>query len=332
MIKKIITSSLLFAALMMPTQSLAMPACLNFIKTIDWRYFADEIDFRFKGCRCEVGQVWKAGWEVSLSEVIMSSDSVNDPWMFPCYDIRLDTRVDRPQGNSQASGDGSGGQKNYHMTIFPVFGMLNMFQEVLCFERLGVMNLALMSELLPQARNDVLANIVDGGVTAVLSTVAAASSVVDCASSTAGYPLNSMFWTTGCWTPPGTGSSFVKGSKAIEEAAAEVQKGEIFMHKTTGLTKTSKASFLYLPDSVGSSSNSMCEERLFFERIKTQYTLQLNTPTVGAAFTTGEWPLLFTAFKNKINSADNITFWVWRKRDYCAGAYKCRSTFGTLQK
>ncbi len=326
--------TLLFLAFMY-TSSLSAdaPACLNFISSIDWRHFADSIDFKFKSCVCGEKNTAKAGWSVGISEPIGVLDSVNTPWSFPCLDLKLDTRIDRPQGVSQDGGDHSGGEKNYHFIIFPVFSVMNFAQDTFCFERADTLNIGTMSEVLPQARNDILANIVDGGINLLTANpLAQAACVVDCASSVIGKPINSMFWCSGCWETPKTDSSFVAAQNPVAEAAAHVQKLTRFLHRTSLLSKTSNAKFAFTTSEAGSVANSMCEERYFGERIKTQYQYNLNTPTTGKAFTTGSYPLSTFAFKNTLSSGDDFSMWLWRTRDYCAGAYKCRSTFAGLIK
>lgn len=329
MFKRILIASIF--VLGMSSQAKATAPCLNFIKTVDWRFFADELEFEFKACRCKLGDLeasTKAGFKMSLSEPIAALEATNDPWSFPCLDIGLDTRVDRSHGSSQDGGDNSNGFKYYHFIIFPIFAVLNYNQDTICFERVNLINLGVMSELLPQSKNDILANMTDLGVNLLTANpIAQASCVADCAMSTAGNPANSMFWCSGCWEPPKTDSSFIAGRAPVAESASLVQKMLRFMHRTAMLTKTSNASFAFTTEEAGSVQSSMCEERLFFERIKSQYQLNLNGPTVGSAFVTGEYPMLFSRFKNKITSKDAFSFWLWRKRDFCAGAYKCRSTF-----
>lgn len=322
-------------ALAIPTQSKAdVPPCLNLIKTVDWRYFADELKFDFKACRCKTGDseiATKAGFMMSLVEPIGALESTNTPWAFPCLGLELDTRVDRSQGTSQNGGDGSGGFKYYHFVIFPIFSLLNYAQDMICFERVSVLNLGMMAELLPQAKNDILANITDAGINLLTANpIAQAACVYDCTTSSFNNPANSMFWCSGCWQPPKTDSAFVESKDPIAEGAAHVQKTLRFMHRVAMLTKTSNATFAYTTEDAGSVTDSRCNETLFFERIKSQYSLNLNGPTVGEAFTTGTFPMSFTSFKNKITSKDDTTFWLWRKRDFCAGAYKCRSTFAGL--
>lgn len=329
--KKSIIKTILIAMLSFSSLHASAPACFNFISSIDWRHFTDSIKFRFKSCVCGQGASSKAGWSVGISEPIGVYDSVNTPWAFPCLDLKLDTRVDRPQGTSQDGGDNSGGEKNYHFVIFPVFSVMNFLQDTFCFERLDTLNIGTMSEVLPQARNDILANITDGGVNLLTANpIAQAACVVDCASSITGHPINSMFWCSGCWETPKTDSAFVSAKQPVAEAAAHVQKLTRLLHRTALMTKTSNATFAFTTDEAGSVTDSMCGERLFFERIKTQYQYNLNTPTVGKAFKTGSYPLSFAAFKNTLNSNDDFSMWLWRTRDYCAGAYKCRSTFSQL--
>lgn len=318
-----------------PTQSKADVApCLNLFKTVDWRFFADGLEFDFKACRCKLGDSevsTKSGFMMQIVEPIGAVESTNSPWAFPCLGLELDTRVGRSQGTSQSGGDGSGGLKYYHFIIFPIFSVLNYTQDLICFERVSLINLGMMSELLPQAKNDILANIVDLGINLLTANpIAQAACIYDCATSSFGNPANSMFWCSGCWQPPKTDSAFVESKDPVAEAAAHVQKVLRFMHKAAMLTKTSNASFAYTTSEAGSVQDSRCQETLFFERIKSQYYLNLNAPTVGKAFTTGVFPMTYTTFKNKITSKDNFSFWLWRERDFCAGAYKCRSTFAGL--
>jgi len=329
--KKILLSMIIMMGFVFPStiQAKEVPPALNLFKTVDWRYFADGLEFNFKVCNCKIGAgdvVVKGGFAMTIVEPIGLIEVVNTPWHFPSLGLKLDTRVTRSQGNSRDGGDESGGFKYNHFIIFPVFSVLGYIQDLICFERVNLLSLGMMGELLPQSKNDILALILNP-MPLITGLFCAVASIGDCMASSFGSPINSLTCTSGCWVLPGTASTFVQAKQPVAEAAANTQKTVVMMSQLAMLTKTSNASFAFLSDEMGNLKNSMCGEKLFFERIKTQYAMNLAGPTVGRTFQTGVYNMTYQPFKNKLGSEDAFSFWFWRKRDFCMGAYDCRSTF-----
>ncbi len=312
------------------------PPGFNPVGTIDWNFFADEFEFNFKTCICtpEAGASsigTKAGWKVSLVEPIGLMDQANKSWKFPSFGIDIDNSVTATTGTSAAGMDESRGFKHTHFIIYPIFSILNFVQEYICFERASLINFGRLSEIDPSSKNDIIAGFTKPQMTLFNNPIATLACAGDCAASTIGSPINSMFWCAGCWYPIGTDSKFNKSDDPILDAATLALKDLDQLHRTFALTKSSDAVYAFPTESTGAVQDTQCKEKIFLGIIKSQYSLQLALPTVWDAFTTGVYGPTVTSFKNKITSEDDVVFWLWRKRDFCAGAYDCRSTFGNLQ-
>jgi len=293
-------------------------AILNPVKTIDWSFFADKFEAKFKICSCSVEGnelATKAGFVVSFFEPIAAIEVTNNPWKFPSIGLNFGRSFDRKQGNSR---DSKRGTFRYgHFIIFPIFSVLNFVQDYICFERAGILNFAYLGEIMPQYNNDLMASFVQPDKLLFGNPVAQLACIQDCAGATFGRPVNSLYWCAGCWYPISTDTGFGDGRQPIVEAGTVAAKLLDFMHTTYGLTKTSNVTFVHnLED--GILRNSMCREAYFPHIIKTQYYLQLEP--IGKLRTWAD-------FKMRPEAQDDVVFWLWRKRDECAGAYDCRSTF-----
>lgn len=326
--KKILLSTVLSISLYADT-----PPCFNPIGTIDWTYFGDQLVFFNGACICNLNEgsiaggaaTTKAGWKVSLVEPIGAMESSHKSWEFPCLDIDIDDSVSAKFGTTGDGGDGSGGFVDQHFIIYPVFSILNFVQEYLCFERASLMSLSLMSELFPQ--NDVYAMFIKPQVLLTSNPIAQALCALDCVScAVGGKPLNHLSWCNGCMPPLDTDTKFTYGKKPLPEATSNAVEMLSQGHRELIFSKTSDASFASTNSEAGVLKDSMCQETIYLENIKTQYAFNLGLPTVWDAYKPCTHPMVLD-MKNKLTNKDNAVMWTWRKRDFCAGAYVCRSTF-----
>lgn len=308
---------------------------LNPICSIDWDYFADNIELEFKSCTCKTPGndiATKAGFVMKLSEPIGMIDVTNKPWNFPTFDMDFDDSPDRKQGNShgtQSDPADANAFRYTHFIIYPVFALLNYEQDYVCFERFNAVNLAFLGEIRPDHNSDLIAAFMKPYELLFSNPVAQLACGVDCAASTFNNPLNTMPWCAGCWGGIGTGTGFVNGKNPTTEAALLATRLVDTMHYAYALTKTSSAGLVFTIGD-GVLQDTTCKEAYFPQILKTQYALQLAYPTVWDAQPIGMHPIIWENFKNKPWTGDDFVFVLWRKREFCAGAYKCESTFSGL--
>ncbi|MGP9797064.1 TraU family protein [Halomonas sp. 86] len=101
-------------------------------------------------------------------------------------------------GTDMDGGDGS--FMHYHYYAFPLLMMLDMFVSGSCnSDGFTDLDLMYLSELDPTWNNADLAFFANPEAAAVANPIAAAACTADAAASTAGKPLDSMFWCAGSW-------------------------------------------------------------------------------------------------------------------------------------
>lgn len=142
---------------------------------------------------------------------------------------------------------------------------------------------------------------------------------------------NSMPWSNGCvignvgsttgWLP--AGSDPLAGSTTLLHRMINFMHiGGLSQSETFGFKKSTNISYS-ASGSLPNNVDSMCSEKTFPMIIKSQYKFQLAYPTVGKGTEMGTTPPGFTSFKNIPGSRDDSAYFIWKKRDYYAGAYAC---------
>ncbi|QEH06500.1 TraU family protein [Sulfurospirillum multivorans] len=307
----------------------------KFYKNIDYDFFFDKLEVSFDICKCEIetSDQWLAGFKYTLVEPIGFIESSITPMHFVGLDIKTADakKLMRKQGTSR-KGDDSTTFRHAHFIIFPVLGYtLGLVQDFFCFERASVFNMAYISEVIPSHNNDLVA-LAEETVKPVskiwfANPVAEAACGADCASSTAGYPINSLYWCDGCrGSVTGSDTGWSRASEPLEDTESVAFRVINRMHAYSGMLKTKESTFAYNP--VGSHmKSSMCEARYFPVIVKDQYYLQLAKEDKSwDAKNFGKIRFQYD-FKTDPTDEDSVFFWLWRERNMCGGAAKCRSTF-----
>jgi len=319
----ILLSSLLFGGATRPV--------FNPIKTIDWSFFANTFEWHNKICSCKIGDsgLEKAGFELSFYEPIGLIDVTATPWQFPSIGLSLDNSLGRKQGTTRDSESGGSAFRYTHFIIYPIFSVINMITDFMCFERLSVLSFGWMAEVNPAHNNDTLASFLNPHK--LLFALASPACIADCVASTTYESMNSLYFCAGCWQPLSTNTGWTDGKQPLTEAGTLATRLLDNMHATYSLSKTSNASFASTSTNA-SLKNSMCRETYFPLVIKSQYNLQQAYPVTWDAVRIGQMRTGWADFKMGKDKGEDIAFWLWRKRDECAGAYDCKSTFAGLSK
>jgi conjugal transfer pilus assembly protein TraU len=103
-------------------------------------------------------------------------------------DIGQGMRPDEDDGNAHYQ---------VHWYVYPVTYLLSMIVDVLCLETQGF-DLAYMTEVDPLWQDDELSFLLNPEAVLFDNPIAVAACAADCAASTAGLPLDPMFWCLGC--------------------------------------------------------------------------------------------------------------------------------------
>ena len=298
--------------------------------TIDWEFFADNFEWTVKSCSCSLGDtgLQKVGFEVSFFEPIALIDITATPWNFPSIGISLSSSLGRKQGTTRKSESGARAFRYTHFIVYPIFSIFNVMTDFICFERLSVLTFGFMAEVNPAHNNDTIASFLNPHK--LLFALASPACIADCASSTLGSSMNSLYFCAGCWEPLSTNTGWTDGQQPMTEAGTLATRLLDNMHASYALSKSSNASFSSLTTNA-SLKNSMCNETYFPIVLKTQYRLQQAYPITWDAVRIGQMRTGWADYKLGKDKAEDIVFWLWRKRDECAGAYDCKSTFSGLR-
>lgn len=322
----------LFFALISLSILKAENVMLNFIETIDWEYMADNTKFTTNLCSCDYKESNGGngvGLKAQIAEPIGLIETTNTPWNVVSMGQKFDKSLTRKQGNSRKNGNN---RRYTHFISFAPMGALNFVQDAVCFERLTSTNFLYWSEIIPTQTSDTMAIFAQSskgplGKIWYNNPIGAAACIVDCAASTYNQPINHLHWCAGCNGITGNNTAYGNG-KAVDPITAHhayALSAIDDLHYAGGLAKISNSSFSFSAST--KIPNSMCSPKYFPLAIKTQYALQLAYPTTGRAQPIGKFRTFWAEFKNKTSSEDDVSTWLWVKKDFCVGATKCKSIF-----
>lgn len=324
-IKKLtVVTSLLFA-----TSSFSAPL-FEFIKNVDWELMGDKTRFSLDLCECSILNDGKgAGFKATIVEPIGIIETTNTPWNIVALETKFQKSVGRKQGVSRSDGQ----NKRYtHFIAFPVMAALNFVQDYICFERLSFTSFLYWSEIIPTQNNDILAlytQLAKGPLSKAWynNPLGILACTVDCAATTFNEPLNSLHWCAGCAGVTGNNTGFGGGKDPdpIMESHVNALSAIDELHLIGTLSKVSSSVFEYSPVPV--IPDSTCRPQYFPMEIKTQYYVQLITPSVWDAVRIGEFAPSHALFKNKPTSEDDVAMWLWSVKETCVGGAKCKSMF-----
>ncbi|WP_457748588.1 TraU family protein [Sulfurimonas sp.] len=307
-----------------------------FYKNLDWSFFFDELKVDFDICACEVEDAnqWPAGFKAHMVEPIGFIEGTNAPWHFPGLGLTLDKSFLRKQGVSRDT-EQAGNFKYTHFILFPVLGWtIGLIQDFWCFERGTLFNLAYLAEVIPSHNNDLIALAEETAkpVSKIWfdNPVAELACSADCVSSSLGHPLDSLYWCDGCrGSVSASDNGFARTGRPYEDTESIAFRMLDRMHTYGGMLKTKESFFAYNP--AGSNLKStLCQAKYFPVIIKDQYFIQMAKGDKSwDAEPFGKLRYMYD-FKSTPTDGDDSFFWLWRARDMCVGAMKCRSTFTGL--
>ncbi|MFC1337397.1 MAG: conjugal transfer protein TraU [gamma proteobacterium symbiont of Clathrolucina costata] len=214
------------------------------------------------------------------------------------------------QGHHQRGGKqgAQGTFMHYHYYSFPLLSIMDMFTNPGCSAD-GYMDLDMMymSEIDPTWNNDELAFFSNPEAAAVANPLAAAACPADAASSTAGNPIDSLFWCAGTWglVYPLSGnqytmSSVVKNTSLLKVKVLAALHRRGLAHRTMG-------------------QDAMCEGMIdvTYSKEMYKYTLMYPLPETDEAHVTGESTFSWGMGRTIPAVGQDLIYMIWRWNDCC---------------
>jgi len=264
-------------------------------------------------CTCKK----KIGFGFSMWEPARLVEVVRRPYCFPLFGGKI---IDPGAGKIGVDGMFMGGRSsdsndndssdkvfyNYHYFAFPLAIILDLFSG--CNpDGFADFDLMYISELDPTWNDDELAFFTNPEVVLVANPVAQAACIADAVASTAGHPLQFMFWCAGSWGGlyPFTGNILTNGSPP-RDSSLIVARALAALHRRALAWKT-----------MGDAAR--CSGYIYPSLVKTQYKFEQMFPLAEAksnhwigqsSFKWGEW-------RNIPGAGEDFVHMVWRWIDCC---------------
>lgn len=257
------------------------------------------------GCQSENGLV-RPGVSASFWVPMNIIDTVSKPYCFMPLGTSITPESMGMLNGSMVSSSQMGNNYGFaqaHYYSVPIWGMLDMYQDIPCIDWESQFDVLYMSEFDPLWNNDLLSLIVNPEALLFGNPVTVYGCIADALSATVFAPINTLFWCMGSWglVYPTTGSVVLKN---IVEANAAVASKVIYR--------------LNRLQTVLQTSDNGCGA--YFPRVwsKNQYRLQLWSPFRDRQCVhIGKSGHLWANGKHPPIGSDNFSWIVWRKVKCC---------------
>ncbi|MFQ5728964.1 MAG: TraU family protein, partial [Waddliaceae bacterium] len=211
---------------------------------------------------------------------------------------------------------GAGGLKSsfYHVHLYryPIFALLNLLTDFgKCTEKKDI-DIAYMSELDPLWPDDRWALATNPEAGFFGSTLAQTACFADCTASSAGRPLDKLFWCAGC-----EGSLFPFTGNVAHHVGG-IQASALLVYRL--LAKLHRGRALK-----GQKEDNFCKEKDMPIIKKSLYKTQLVYPipqTKGPCHPLGKSDLLWGAGKSYPHGGEDFVYLIWKKKQCCLDAVK----------
>ncbi|MCP3922729.1 MAG: conjugal transfer protein TraU [Desulfobacterales bacterium] len=234
-------------------------------------------------------------------------ETVKDPYCFPT--LGGATIGSAPNGTLSGGSDekedgNSATFSQSHYYIFPVWSLMEIMTDSVCFQGSSKLDIGYITELDPFWQSDSMAMLFQPEVLLFANPIAQLSCIADSISSNLGFPLSALFWCAGSHGSvyPLTGAV---NDKNLVQAQMTIAERMIY--------KLSRQALIWDP------AIWACAAMPTPIWVKQNYRFQLSKP-IRTLFShpPGRSDLLWGSLKNPPTGGDNFTWIVFRKRLCCA--------------
>lgn len=259
-------------------------------------------------CLCKRGASITTGVAVSFWEPARVVETTKTPYCFP---LLGGLQINNPTPGSRygtVEDDTPITQQNAHWYMFSVWSLLDLFMDVPCIKPEGF-DIAYLTEIDPTWNNDLTGFLLNPEALLFGNPIAQLACVADSVSSSAGWPLDPLFWCMGSWGSayPLTGSvqegNYTKANAALASRM---------------VYKMSREFLMWDP------AVDLCGAVLTPIWIKSHYKMHEMKPVRGPLMPIGRASVLWEHVKNppygtKGNAPDNFDWMIFRRVKCCMG-------------
>ncbi len=177
---------------------------------------------------------YRVGIPLHLWEAVYTIETVQQPWCSPTLGLDLslsfnalsigDESDDSTQNDKHVSAQA-------HLIKYPIWWLLGLFLDDICFQGSGGLDYLYVTELDPCYNDSSLCVWMEPERLLFANQVAQLICPIDCAASTMGFPLDFLFWCTGCWHGPYPMSKEIPSVDYIQANAGLAAKFIAKMHR-----------------------------------------------------------------------------------------------------
>ena len=254
----------------------------------------------------------RIGLSLGVWEPARLMDVTRVPWCFPNLGgLTIDPGLPAARGRTGSSGgDGAAGSVwHVHYYVYPLLSWIGALLDLGCLEG-GGLDIAWTSELDPAWLDDELSFLLNPEAALFANLPAQAACAADCAASSAGLPLDALFWCAGCqggmYPLTGNVAAHVGGVQASLLAAQRL----VYRLHRLGLAWGTFG------------SGALCGRYPMPVMKKSQYRWQMTQPVPATTALTGCNPtgrssVLWETMRELPAAGESFGYLLWRKRNCC---------------
>jgi conjugal transfer pilus assembly protein TraU len=253
----------------------------------------------------------RAGLPLSMWEAGHLMETVKHPWCSPSVGIQLPVPFNQQAMGSEGQQETSNSQHaaaQVHMVIYPVWILIGLFVDVMCFQYAKSFDYLYVTEIDPLWQNDMWATLLGPEAILVANPVAQMACSIDSMKATINRGLDPLFWCMGAWGSTYPMSENITSAGYVQANAGLASRMIAKLHREMLLWGT-----------IGNPTVSgTCQRYPMPMWMKRQYNLLLLHPIADSKRRViGKPGILWTSGKNVPFTGDDFVFMLYNKRDCC---------------
>jgi len=253
----------------------------------------------------------RVGLTFSMWEAAHLMETVKHPWCSPSVGFQLPVPFNTQAMGSEGLAETTNSQHaagQVHMIIYPVWMLIGLFIDVMCFQHAKSFDYLYLTELDPLWNNDMWATLLGPEAYLVANPVTQMACSVDSVKATINRGLDPLFWCMGAWggTYPMseniTSAGYVQANAGLAARMVAKLHREMLLWGTIGNPTVSGA----------------CQRYPMPMWMKRQYNLLLLHPNPDSKRRViGKPGILWSTGKNIPFTGDDFVWMLYNKRDCC---------------
>ena len=265
-------------------------------------------------CTCQKGPIPQIGVPVSFWEAVRVTEVTRTPWCVITLGgvqimelgTQLHGTVKSNKGHRMRSS-----AYNVHYITYPALNIMGVLMDWLCLENSGAGDLNMwFTELEASWMDTETQMLMHPEALLFANPIAQAACAADCVAASAGFPLDPLFWCSGCQ------GSMYPFSGTVGSHVGEVQASLLVSNRA--LAKMHRV----MRENITSGEDAMCQPKVSPIIKKSQYKTQMIYPKpqtggIDACPPIGRSSTLWGSGLAYPNNGEDFAYVLWRKRNCC---------------